>query len=31
MAAKRKIEKKGDEIKKTFSFKTTEPIPTKLC
>jgi hypothetical protein len=32
MAAKLKIEKKGDEIKKKFfSFETTEPISTKLC
>jgi hypothetical protein len=32
MAAKLKIEKKGDEIlKKIFSSETTEPISTKLC
>jgi hypothetical protein len=32
MAAKLKIEKKGDEmLKKIFSSETTEPISTKLC
>jgi hypothetical protein len=31
MAAKLKIEKRGDEIKKIFSSETTEPISTKLC
>jgi hypothetical protein len=33
MAAKLKIEKRGDEIKKKFSSETTEPISisTKLC
>jgi hypothetical protein len=31
MAAKLKIEKRGDEIKKKSSLKTTEPISTKLC
>jgi hypothetical protein len=32
MAAKLKIEKWGDEIKKKcFSSETTEPISTKLC
>ena len=31
MAAKLKIEKRGDEIKKNFSSETTEPISTKLC
>jgi hypothetical protein len=30
MAAKLKIEKRGDEIKKIFS-ETTQPISTKLC
>jgi hypothetical protein len=32
MAAKLKIEKRGDGIKKeNFSSETTEPISTKLC
>jgi hypothetical protein len=31
MAAKLKIEKRGDGIKKIFSSETTEPISTKLC
>jgi hypothetical protein len=31
MAAKLKIEKRGDEIKKNFSSETTKPISTKLC
>jgi hypothetical protein len=31
MAAKLKIEKRGDEIKKIFSSETTEPISTKFC
>jgi hypothetical protein len=32
MAAKLKIEKRGDGIKKKiFSSETTEPISTKLC
>jgi hypothetical protein len=31
MAAKLKIEKSVDEIKKKFSSETTEPISTKLC
>jgi hypothetical protein len=31
MAAKLKIEKGGDEIKKKFSSEITEPISTKLC
>ena len=26
-----KLEKRGDEIKKIFSFETTEPIWTKVC
>ena len=26
-----KLEKRGDEIKKSFSSETTEPISTKLC
>jgi hypothetical protein len=30
MAAKLKIEKRGDEIKKNLFSKTTEPISTKL-
>jgi hypothetical protein len=31
MAAKLKIEKRGDEILKKSSPETTEPISTKLC
>jgi hypothetical protein len=31
MAAKLKIEKRGDEIKKKIFSETTEPISTKLC
>jgi hypothetical protein len=32
MATKLKIEKKGGwNLKKIFSFETTEPISTKLC
>ena len=31
MAAKLKIEKRGDEIKKKISSESTEPISTKLC
>jgi hypothetical protein len=30
MAAKLKIEKRGDEIKKKIFSETTEPISTKL-
>jgi hypothetical protein len=31
MAAKLKIEKRGEELKKIFSSETTESISTKLC
>jgi hypothetical protein len=32
MAAKLKIEKRGDEIlKKIFSSETTQPMSTRLC
>jgi hypothetical protein len=31
MAAKLKIEKRGDEIKKKIFSETTELISTKLC
>jgi len=31
MAARLKIEKRGDEILKIFFSETTDPISTKLC